>query len=104
MITEDVTTTNHAGDIFRRIIADRRPYQIVAFEDDDPDHYGWHLNVGGETYALPAVDLAPHVAFCRGAMPPEVYADWLEENGVDLPPEAYALLRHAAYTATSATE
>jgi len=47
------------------------------------------------------LDLAPHVAFCRGAMPPEVYADWLQENAVDLPPEAYALLRHAAYTAAT---
>ncbi len=42
---------------------------------------------------LPAVDLAPHRAFCAGTMPACVYADWLEENGVELPAEAYAILR-----------
>lgn len=41
------------------------------------------------------VDAPEHVAFCRGSMPPFVYADWLEENRIDLPPEAFALLRSA---------
>lgn len=40
-----------------------------------------------------SADLGVHRAFCAGHVPPPVYADWLEENGCTLPPEAFAILR-----------
>lgn len=42
---------------------------------------------------LPAVDLAPHRAFIAGDMPAPVYADWLDEIGLEIPREASDLLR-----------
>ena len=39
------------------------------------------------------LDVTVHVAFCHGHVPPYAYADWLEENGVDLPEESLRILR-----------
>lgn len=42
---------------------------------------------------MPEIDLAPHRAFIAGDMPAAVYADWLEEIGVEVPRPAADLLR-----------
>lgn len=40
-----------------------------------------------------SIDPDGHLAFCAGAMPPHVYADWLEERLSDVPAELLELLR-----------
>lgn len=42
---------------------------------------------------MPDVDLSPHRAFIAGDMPAAVYADWLDEIGIDVPRPASDLLR-----------
>lgn len=46
------------------------------------------------THYFPAdMDLAPHVAFCLGSLPPPLYADWCEERRVNMPLPYLNLLR-----------
>ncbi len=61
-------------------------------DDGKPDYYTRNT----VRRVVPAT--AEHTAFVRGSMPPFVYADWLEEQGIDLTPEAFALLRSGAGT------
>jgi len=74
-------------------IKDQSGTQSVRFLDsiDRPSDYTYHVKRFG--FDPLKLDLAPHHAFVFGDMPPEIYADWLEENGIDLPTEAFSILR-----------
>lgn len=67
----------------------------VAGEPGRVSYLGYRIRRRNAAATLgPArLDLAPHDAFCRGELPAPVYADWLQENGVDLPDAAYEVLR-----------
>lgn len=41
-------------------------------------------------------DCGPLVAYCEGHMPAYAFADWLEEQVSDFPPEGLAILRERA--------
>ncbi len=43
-----------------------------------------------------ATDCGPLVAYCEGHMPAYAFADWLEEQVSDFPPEGLAILRERA--------
>lgn len=99
-MTDRIVRTAHDG--CARNLTDHS-LALSAWELTMPPAFDWHISYGEigpvrtiEPIRLPAaIDLAPHVAFCRGTMPPYVYADWLEETlqPGTLPPEAFALLR-----------
>lgn len=64
--------------------------------DGPPEFCIVYVNLGTQhvvQFDPTVTDLTNHVAFCKGHLPAHAYADWLEESGVDLPAEAYNLLR-----------
>lgn len=83
---------------FFRVVRDRYGYRLVAWDfKSRPNPVAGDIfwcEIGWNDYTFaPEVDLAPHRAFCRGDMPAEVYADWLEELKVPLSPQWYVTLR-----------
>lgn len=83
-----------------RVTENGYAHRLVAWDFDHRPFNGagdltWFDGSGWKDFRFDtiATDMANHQAFCRGHMPAPVYADWLEEQGVPLPPDWYATLR-----------
>ena len=54
------------------------------------------VTVWSHTFDPTTTDCGPLVAYCEGHMPAYAFADWLEEQVSDFPPEGLAILRERA--------
>lgn len=85
---------------YRKITRLRTSHQMVAWDFDRRPFARagdliWYFAGGWIDFHFdPKVhDLGPHKSFCRGELPDAVYADYLEEQGVPLPPTLFDILR-----------
>ena len=85
---------------YRRITRLRTSHQMVAWDFDrrpfpDAGDLIWYFEGGWIDFHFgpDTCDTGPHKSFCRGELPAPVYADYLEERGVPLPPALFDILR-----------
>lgn len=87
----------------------RQPYRIRRTEPHrnarvlcwadfayDVEFVAGHFAVRMHRFDPTTTDCGPLVAYCEGHMPAYAFADWLEEQVSDFPPEGLAILRERA--------
>lgn len=82
-----------------RVLNDPDEAKFTAWDFDQRPYPGagelnWYVTGWHHKFLDPTVyDLSVHKLFCVGKVPSAVYADWVEENGILLPPRVMDLLR-----------